>query len=358
MNRLFFRFGLAALALLAALLIFRALRRTSGPLSPSPAAATPAASAAAAASAARARGSAGGREAGLSPQVREALRRAFEAWAHRQTGDTAAEQRILAELMALLTPENAPAIARVLTPDQLESPFGQEVLKSWLQTDTAGAAAWIASRPAPTEMQALLVTRQWLAAPDKFQAFCDQLPDTGWKQTLLSTAGKEALAADPTTAAAFAQRMDPGPAQTDTLETIAWSWISRNSSAATAWIGQVADPALREQLAAVGTRAIALTDPDLAASWMASSVKSPALLNTTSLSLAEIWAGENAAQAADWSAKIADPATRQAAVNLVAKLWMESDTKAAEAWIRKQPEAPAIISALEAEQAAGDLADP
>jgi hypothetical protein len=246
----------------------------------------------------------------------------------------------------------------MLSAEQLNTPFGQEVLKSWLQTDTAAAAAWIASRPDPSAIQALLVSRQWLAAPDKFEAFCDELPDSDWKQTLLSTAGKEALAGDPAAAAAFAQRMDPGPAQTDALETIAWGWISRNSSAATAWISQIADPGLRESLAAVAARSIALTDPDLAAGWLASSVKTPALLNTTTLSLAEIWVGENPAQAADWSAKIPDPATRQAALNLVAKQWMESDTAAAEAWIRKQPQAPAIIAALEAEQAAGDLADP
>ncbi|HVW21244.1 MAG TPA: hypothetical protein VHC86_08510, partial [Opitutaceae bacterium] len=302
------------------------------------------------------------REAGgpapLPPALREALRRGLKAWSERQTGDTAAEQRIMAELRALLTPEDAPAIARTLTPEQLDTPFGQEVLKSWLQTDTPAAAAWIAAHPDPSEIQALLIARQWLQAPDKLGAFCDRLPDTGWKQTLLSTAGREALAADPAVAVSFARRMDPGPVQTDTLETIAWGWISRDSSAATTWISQIPDPAQREQLAAVAARAIALTDPDLAAGWLASSVKSPALLNATSLSLAQIWAGENPAQAAEWSTKIADPATRQAAINQVAKQWMEADTAAAEAWIRRRPEAPAIISALEAEQAAGDLADP
>jgi hypothetical protein len=357
-NRFLFRCGLAALMVLAAIFTFRAFRR--GTASPAAAVSEPAAVPASSSSVAAPaqRRPAAARETALSPQLREALRRNLKAWAERQTGDTAAEQRLMAELMALLTPENAPAIARMLSPDQLGTPFGQEVLKSWLQTDTATAAGWIAARPNPTEIQALLIARQWLPAPDKFGAFCDQLPDSDWKQTLLATAGKEALAGDPATAAAFAQRMDPGAVQTDTLETIAYGWMSRNSSAATAWVGSIADPDLREHLAAVGTRAIALTDPDLAASWLASSVKTPALLNTTNLSLAEIWAGENPAQAADWSSKISDPATRQAALNLVSKQWMESDAPAAEAWIRKRPEAPAIISALEAEQAAGDLADP
>ena len=285
----------------------------------------------------------------LGADVRAMLAR----WHQITTGDTEAQEQLTAELVALLTDDNAAGIAQSLSVEEIDTPFGHAALARWMTVDASTAGVWIASRADATEAQALLVARALLNEPARFREFCDGLSDTGWKQTLLSAAGLACVPLDPTGAIDIAQRMAPGSAQTNVLQTAAYDWMTRDPLAAAAWIVKVDDAALREQLLAVGTKALASTDPDLAIGWLAE-VKSDGVRHDTALCLVETWVARDPVAAADWVARIAAPELRAAAVKLVAQNWLQSDVSAAMAWIGKQPEHEAVLAQLTAEQAGVD----
>jgi hypothetical protein len=281
------------------------------------------------------------------------VRAKLARWHQVTTGDTETQEQLTAELSALLTDDNAAGIAQSLSAEQLDTPFGLAALARWLTVDATTAGAWIASRTDATEAQALLVVRALLNEPGRFREFCDGLPDTEWKQTLLRAAGLACVAQDPAGAIDIAWRMAPGSAQTNVLQTAAFDWMTRDPLAAAAWIVKVDDATLREQLLAVGTKALASTDPDLAAGWLAE-IKSDGVRHDTALCLVETWVARDPVAAADWVTRISAPELRAAAVELVAQHWLQSDPSAATAWLEKLPERDAVLASLKAEHAGVD----
>ncbi len=282
--------------------------------------------------------------------VHEALRQLREV----QTGDDAAEARVLADLESRLTDANVAEILPGLSREELRTAFGTEALRRWLQLDPLAAAGWIAGRPDATAGDAALVARQLLANPAGLNATSDQLPEGQFRQDLLLEAGREAIARDPAEAASLAQRLGPGPAQTNLLETVAYAWTTKDPDAALAWMMTVTDPALHESLVAMGAKAIAVTDPEMAADWLAEGVKSPELFKATALALAETWAVRSPTDAAAWVSQLPPGESRQAAVNVILRHWLASDPEAAHAWILTLPEKEGILQALRVAQTAPD----
>jgi hypothetical protein len=144
--------------------------------------------------------------------------------------------------------------------------------------------------------------------------------------------------------------MEPGAERTNALETIAYDWFGRDLAAATAWANNIDDAALRERLLAAGAKAIAVADPDLAAGWLVSSVKTEGLLNETALGLVETWADQHPMQAANWVSHFSEAGPRKAAIDLVLSHWVKTDPASANAWIQTLPEREAVLAKLKAEQ--------
>jgi hypothetical protein len=275
------------------------------------------------------------------------LRTRLARWHQLTTGDADAQERLTAELTALLTDDNVAGIVHMLTADELDTPFGRAALARWLAVDPT-AAAWIAARPRATEAQALLVARVLGKEPARLQEFCDALPDSEWKQNFLSAAALECGAQNPVLAIEVAQRLAPGAAQTNALQTVAYDWATRDPRAASAWMLQIEDAALRESLLAVGTKALAFTDPDLATSWL-DALKPDGARSETALCVVETWVARDPVAAANWVARITTPELRAAAVELIARRWLRSDAATATVWLEKQPERDAVLAKLAAE---------
>jgi len=276
-----------------------------------------------------------------------------------KTGDSRTRDRLLDELAALLTDDNVVEIIQSLSAQELGSPFGTAALDRWLELDAMQAARWIAACT-PTDEHALLVARKLLQRSASPEVFCDQLPDSAWKQTLLAEAAREIVAQNPAEAIAFGQRMNPGASRNDVLQTVAYDWMTHDPSSATAWIVSTNDSILREQLLAVGAKAIAVTDPDMAAGWLTSAVKSEDLLTETARSVAEMWAARSPADAAKWVAQLTTEKTRVAGENVVLDDWIGSDPGAAIAWAQTLPEGDRLLDKWSADQASRDqpAADP
>lgn len=284
-------------------------------------------------------------------EVQAAVRVKLKQWFATNTGDTEIQEALIKELLDLLTDENTAEVIKGLSPQEWNTPFSTAALDLWLKQDPAQAARWVATRTDAREEQALLVARHLLESPVELHAYCDLLPETAWKQHVLRHASLEMVAKDPIAAVAFAQRLAPGDVQTDSLETIAYDWFGRDLAAAVNWTKSVEDPALRERLLAVGAKAIAIADPDLAAGWLVSAVKTEGVLGETALSIVETWADQHPAQAATWVARFSDAGPRKAAVDLLLNHWLKSDPASANAWIQTLPEREAILAKLKAEQA-------
>jgi hypothetical protein len=259
-------------------------------------------------------------------------------WSETRTGDRATQDRLMNELLAMLTDDNAAKIIRSLSPEELDSPFGISALFHWMKMDPVTAANWIASRPDATEDQAWVVAHNLLAAGIDLQNYSTQLPDTGWKQKFLAQASLDVISENPMQAVNLAQQMDPGSSQTNLLQTVASDWISNDPSKALDWIMSVNDPAMQQQLIAAATKAYAVTDPALSAEWLVSSVQSEIVLNDTLPTILEIWAAKDPAAAANWVAQFPEGSLRETAIETVASQWVQSDSVAAAKWIVTLPE--------------------
>jgi len=279
-----------------------------------------------------------------------AVRLKLRQWAERKTGDVETENRLMEELLALLTDGNAAELTQALTAEQRGTPFGLAALERWLRVEPAKAARWMAAQPETTDAQALLVARALLKNPAAVRVYCDGLSDGDWKQSVLKSASLELAESDPVGAINLAWRLNAEAVRTDVLQTVTYDWITHEPRAALDWIAQVNDAALREGLLAVGAKAIAATDPDLAAGWLVTAVKSEKILNDTALSIIESWATQDPAKAARWVALFPLQGPREAAVNLVVDRWLQSDPNAANAWLLTLPERDKILARLKAEQ--------
>jgi hypothetical protein len=282
--------------------------------------------------------------------AKAAVRLKLRQWAERKTGDVETENRLMEEMLALLTNDNAAELTRSLDAEERGTPFGLAALERWLSIEPAKAARWMAAQSETTEPQALLVARALLKNSAAVRAYCDEISDGDWKQSVLKSASLELAESDPAGAINLARRLNAEAVRTDVLQTVTYDWITHEPRAALDWITQLNDAALREGLLAVGAKAIAVTDPDLAAGWLVTAVKSEKILNDTALSIIESWAAQDPAKAAKWVALFPPQGPREAAVNLVVDRWLQSDPNAANAWLLTLPERDKVLARLKAAQ--------
>lgn len=282
--------------------------------------------------------------------IKASVRFKLQQWRETQTEDEASRDRLLTELLVLLTRDNAAELSRMLSTEELNSAFGLAAQWLWLEVDPKTASRWIAAQPEASEEQARLVAQQYLSDDKEMQAFCNELPDTAWREGFLSVASLEMAGSAPARAAELAKRMKPGPAQTNALETVVYDWATHDLKGAIDLVESVADPVLREKALMMTAKAIAVGDPDLGAQWLANSVKSEGMLKETGQSIVAIWAETSPADAAQWLSRVADPTVRVEAVNVLVRAWIKTDATSAQAWIQTLPERDQVLATLKADE--------
>lgn len=288
------------------------------------------------------------------PTVNEtvaAVRRKLRELLEVKPGDDARTEQLLREASGMLTDQNVGDVMRSLSSDERHTVFGTAGLERWLGADPAQAAAWIAARPDTTEEEAWLVAKKLLSNPESFHAYCDALPDSEFKENLLQGGGLKALHDDPMEAAELAGRMKDESRRASLLQTIAFDWSTRDADRALAWMLTVPDAAVRETMIAAGAKAIAVNDPDLAAQWLTSSVKTESVFNETALSVVEQWVDKNPEAAASWVAHLSNPDLREAGADLVLRRWKTTNPKAVATWLMEFPEGEKVLSKWQQEEA-------
>jgi hypothetical protein len=291
------------------------------------------------------------KEAGLSStlslsQTMVLIHSKLRQWSERKTGDRDTEDRIMNELTALLTDDNAGKIIKQLSPDELDGPFGTSALFRWMKTDPMTAANWVASRPEATDDQAWVIAHGLLEDGIDPRKYAVQLPESKWKQTYLLDAALDVLSTDPNEAISLAQQMAPGNAQTNLLQTGVNEWMGNDPGTTMNWIMSIGDPTLRDELISAGAKAYATSDPRHAATWAASTMGAGDTLDRTVLSIMDTWCAENPAEAAGWAAQLPEGETRTAAVKAVLGQWLQSNPPAAANWAQSLPGGDQILAGL------------
>jgi hypothetical protein len=279
-------------------------------------------------------------------QTMDLIHSKLRQWSERKTGDKDTDDRLMNELAALLTDENAEKIIKMLSPEELHGPFGTSALFRWMKTDPLTAANWVASRPDATDDQAWVIAHGLLADGIDLQKYAGQLPETKWKQTYLLDAGIDVLSSDPNEVIALAQQMDPGSTQTNLLQTAVTEWMGSDPGTTMNWITSVSDPTLRDKLISAGAKAYAATDPRQAATWAVSAMGPGETESDTILSIVNTWCSGNPTEAAAWIGQLPERGMRTSLVKAVLAQWLQSDPRAAASWAQSLPEGSQILTGL------------
>jgi hypothetical protein len=259
----------------------------------------------------------------------------------KKNGSEDDETQTMLELQAMLTDTNAAEIIQSLSADELDTPFGFEAIRHWMNADPVQASDWFAARPNTTQDQTAAVAEGWAANSAGLQNYAAQLPDTAWKQSFLQEAGSQMSVRDPAEAVKLAQQMTPGNDQTSLLQSIACNWVTSDPNAALDWIASVKDPSLQEQLVASAAQSYALTDPALAIAWLATMAKSDAVVEDATLNIIQTWVTKDPAGAANLASQLPDGDTKLAAIDSISKYWRQIDPNAATKWIQNLAQSPA-----------------
>ena len=266
-----------------------------------------------------------------------ALRTKLHQWEESQMHDPDNEDgrnKLLAEMLGMVTDENVADIMKSLSAEELNTPFGIGALHHWMQVDSITATRWLAAQPGSSAEQMLAVAEDWTENPDGLQRYLDQLPQSAWKQNFLEQASSAALSVDPADAIKLAGEMDSGDAQTNLLRSVACKWISIDPNAALDWITSVNDPSLREQLIASAAQSYALTDPSLSMDWLVSGVKSDAIAKDAVCNILETWVSTDPPSAANWVSGLPGGDLKTTASKIVFAHWSQIDPDAANAWVQ------------------------
>lgn len=257
--------------------------------------------------------------------------------------DKEGEDELVRDLAGLLTDANAAEITRALSAREQQSRFGLISLQQWLKLDPLAASDWVATQPDASEEQAASVAQRLSEDRAALTLYCGRLPDSAWRELVLRQAALTAMRRDPIEALQLVEQINSGGAQLDLLQTTICTWMISSPTAAAAWIDQVHDPLVKDELVSGGAKTLAASDPLGAIDWLLSSLSvssegSELLLHETFQDIFTTWAERAPAQAASAVAQLPQGDIRETTVNAIWRSWLRRDPNAAVEWMKTLPE--------------------
>ena len=323
---------MAALLLPASIIILRPVAEnppaTEKPVSPSAAASSPAKSPVA---------------AQADPTRAETIRRfaqTFETW---ETAGGLEGDRLEEQLRDTITDENAEALLRALPARFHGTYVGNLLLARWAAQNRGGALQWLAGQDKPTLFEVNAVTKNWsVQDTDGLERYVDNLAPSPWKNLVLESTGRDALAnKDPELAFSLLQGMSDSPAKLPLLANAVQQWARWDPRSAVEEINKLPDPVARERLILAVASGYALVNPDAAAEWLRQSFPDGATLDRGLAGVMQAWtsAGEPAS-AALWVTKLPSGPTRDHAFKELIGAWNEENPETLKNWLSTLPDAP------------------
>ena len=216
---------------------------------------------------------------------------------------------ILGKLLVLRWAEKSPAEASQWLehlPDNVFSRVAfKEVVVPWAEKDLVGAVGWV-----------------------------QQLPEGGNKTAAeLSLASEAATRKEGVTAIILVANLPPSSERNDLLNYSARQWATVDQKNAVAWINQVQDPMLREDMLVNVAVDLAVQNPFDAATFAATALTPGKGKNKAVVDIVRFMAVSAPDRAAAWVAQFPDGNLRIAAMENLVDVWGQDDPGAAGAWV-------------------------
>lgn len=191
--------------------------------------------------------------------------------------------------------------------------FGHEAYRqfivSWAKEDLAAALGWI-----------------------------QQQPKSGNKTVAeLSLAQEAAEANNGVTAISLIAGLPSSPERDSLLNYSVRQWATTDRTNAIAWIEQVPDPALREQMLENVAVDMGRQDPADAATFAGAVLQPGEGKNSAVIDIVRLWATSDPEQAASWVEKIPEGQLPDAAVENLIEVWTNVTPSAAIIWLNQLP---------------------
>jgi copper(I)-binding protein len=248
----------------------------------------------------------------------------------------------------------------------------ETVLRTWAEERLNEAIAWVNQMPEGAEKQTALLSLALTAArtePETAVALASDLPSSPERDEMILHAASQWAASDPASASAWAREIQesslrdqllttiatvlgdsdpiaaatlaietlpPGKAQDDAVVGIVQRWAQNDPNAAAAWVRAFPEGAVRSAAVENIVKLWADKDARPAGEWL-NSLPPSAFRNNGVRAYSEQIAPSSPREAAVWAGTITDPQMRIAQLENIAKIWMQSDSVAATAWLSQMP---------------------
>ena len=208
------------------------------------------------------------------------------------------------------------------------------------ESDAPAAAAWILQLPdSPVCRDALeQVAIAWANTDLPAAAiWVHAMAEGDSKQAATLDIAYEAARTKPLAALELVSELLPTWQRDDLLIHAVSQWAETDSTTATTWAMEVADPALRQRLVACVAIVLAEQDAAAAVALAVNGLVAGDGQDRATVSIVQRWVQLSPQAAASWVAQFPDIPSRDAAVRSLLALWTTQDAVAAGDWIRGLP---------------------
>ena len=177
----------------------------------------------------------------------------------------------------------------------------REVMIPWAEKDLTAAVAWVR-----------------------------QLPESGNKTAAQLSLGSEAATQKETaTAITLAANLTPSPERDELLNYSVLQWAATDSASAIAWAEQVPEAAMRDKMMADIAIGLGVQDPFRAAKFIATSMTDSDARNNAVINIVRFWTASSPEQAAAWVEQFPQGPLRDAAMENVMDVKLNSSDSGA-----------------------------
>lgn len=228
-----------------------------------------------------------------------------------------------------------------------KSPAATELIlllvRRWAESDPQAAATWT------LQHSEIPVNRAALEQVAIAWANSDLPAATSWVRTLPQDSGKitatlalayESARTEPVVALELASGLSPTRERDDLLVHAVSQWAATDSTRATAWAMNVADPLLRQRLVASVAIAVADQDATAAATLAVSGLAQGEEQNRATVSIVQRWAQRSPQAAAFWISQFPNIPLREVALQNLLAIWTSQDATAVSQWMSELPDSP------------------
>jgi len=211
--------------------------------------------------------------------------------------------------------------------------FLQLLVRRWAEQDPRAAAGWASQHLNSTEAVGQVAVAWAGIDPQAAAAWASSLPERPAREQALLEMAYEVAGTQPTVALGIVSSLAPGTDRDNLLIHAISQWGSTDAQAASAWVQQIRDDALRQRLQ--GTLAVSRVDEDgVTAAALAANLAPGPEQDRVVVEIVQRWGQTAPGSAGAWIAAFPDTSLRRTALEALLGVWSTQDSAGAASWVR------------------------